>query len=284
MKKIGVNINYNKDPEGKIKKYVEKVIKDENKNIEVKFYDKLNGFNEICKTELDFFIVFGGDGTILNAARHLVSCGIPIFSVNIGHLGFLSCIEFKDFKDSIHKIFQGKYFIEERIMLKCSFIKNQAKKIFYCLNEIVLYNGNMAKILKYNIKVDDKFYMGFKSDGMIVSTPTGSTAYNLSAGGPIIYPNLDLISLTPICPQGLAMKTIVLGGKSNVLISKIENNESVFISVDGQNPVDVKGVPAIEISRLDYKCKLLKLKNYDYFDVLRKKIILRSEECEGDKD
>ncbi|NYC94007.1 NAD kinase [Clostridium acetobutylicum] len=168
-------------------------------------------------------------------------------------------------------------------MLKCSFIKGNSKKVFYSLNEVVLYKGNMAKILKYNIDVDDKFYMGFKSDGIIISTPTGSTAYNLSAGGPIIYPNLDLISLTPICPQGPYAGTIVLDGKSNITISGIDANENVFITVDGRQPVDVKGVSFIEISKLNYKCKLLKLKDYNYFEVLRKKIILRTEECEGDK-
>ncbi|AAK80034.1 NAD+ kinase [Clostridium acetobutylicum] len=283
MKNIGVNINSCKDPDGTIRKYVEKVIKEEKKDVQVKFYDELNYFDEVCKTKPDFFIAFGGDGTILNAARNLVSCGIPIFSVNIGHLGFLSSIEFKDFKDAIHKIFKGEYFFQERTMLKCSFIKGNSKKVFYSLNEVVLYKGNMAKILKYNIDVDDKFYMGFKSDGIIISTPTGSTAYNLSAGGPIIYPNLDLISLTPICPQGPYAGTIVLDGKSNITISGIDANENVFITVDGRQPVDVKGVSFIEISKLNYKCKLLKLKDYNYFEVLRKKIILRTEECEGDK-
>ncbi|MCR3760214.1 NAD(+)/NADH kinase [Clostridium felsineum] len=283
MKSIGVNINSCKDHDGKIREYVEKVIKEENSNIKVEFYDEINYFEEACRMKPDFFIVFGGDGTILNAARNLVSCNIPIFGVNIGHLGFLSAIEFKDFKSAIQKILKGKYFLQDRTMIKCSFIKGHSKKIFYSLNEVVLYKGNMAKILKYNIDVDDKFYMGFKSDGIIISTPTGSTAHNLSAGGPIIYPNLDVVSITPICPQGLHRGSIILNGKSNITISGIDANEDVYITVDGRAPVDVKGVSFIEISELNYKCKLLKLNDYDYFDVLRKKIILRTEECEGDK-
>lgn len=282
MKIVGVNINKDKDCDGKIRDYIDSVFKDRDKEINVQFYDSLVDFEKAFKNVPDIFIILGGDGTILNAARKLASSGIPIFGINIGHLGFLTCIEISELKKSLDKIIYGKYYIEDRMMLKCTYIQNKISKVFYSLNEIVLSTGILGTIFKYRIKVNKSFYMDFKADGVIISTPTGSTAYNLSAGGPIIYPNLDLISITPICPQGINMKTSVFDGKSNIIVSNIRKNESVMISVDGQKPMEICDVDSIEVSTLEYKCKLLRLNDYDYFDVLRKKIILRTTECEGD--
>lgn len=282
MKIIGVNINKDKDCDGKIRNYIDSIFKERDEEIKVQFYDSLVDFEKAFKDVPDIFIVLGGDGTILNAARKLASSEIPIFGINIGHLGFLTCIEICELKKSLDKIIYGKYYIEDRMMLKCTYIQNKILKVFYSLNEIVLSTGILGRIFKYRIKVNKSFYMDFKADGVIISTPTGSTAYNLSAGGPIIYPNLDLISVTPICPQGINMKTSVFDGKSNIIVSNIKKNESVMISVDGQKPMEICDVDSIEVNRLEYKCKLLRLNDYNYFDVLRKKIILRTTECEGD--
>jgi len=282
MKIIGININKDKDCDGKIRNYIKNVFQKQNKEIKIQFYDSLIEFEEVFKNVPDIFIVLGGDGTILNAARKLASSGIPIFGVNIGHLGFLTCIELSELKSSLDKIINEKYYIEDRMMLKCTYIQNKISKVFYSLNEIVLSTGILGRIFKYRIKINKSFYMDFKADGVIISTPTGSTAYNLSAGGPIIYPNLDLIAVTPLCPQGINMRTSVFDGKSNIVVSNIRKNESVMISVDGQKPMEIYDVDSIEVNRLEYKCKLLRLNDYDYFEVLRKKIILRTTECEGD--
>lgn len=282
MKIIGININKDKDCDGKIRNYIKRIFEEQNKEIKVQFYDSLIEFEKVFKNVPDIFIVLGGDGTILNAARKLASSAIPIFGVNIGHLGFLTCIELSELKNSLDKIISGKYYIEDRMMLKCTYIQNKIAKVFYSLNEIVLSTGILGRIFKYRIKVNKSFYMDFKADGVIISTPTGSTAYNLSAGGPIIYPNLDLIAVTPLCPQGINMRTSVFDGKSNIVVSNIRKNESVMISVDGQKPMEIYDVDSIEVSKLEYNCKLLRLNDYDYFEVLRKKIILRTTECEGD--
>lgn len=282
MKIVGVNINKDKDCDGKIRNYIDSVLKKRDDKIRVQFYDSLVDFEKVFKDVPDIFIVLGGDGTILNAARKLASSEIPIFGINIGHLGFLTCIEISELKESLDKIVDEKYHIEDRMMLKCTYIQNKTSKVFYSLNEIVLSTGILGRIFKYRIKVNRSFYMDFKADGVIISTPTGSTAYNLSAGGPIIYPDLDLISVTPLCPQGINMRTSVFDGKSDIIVCNIRNNESVMISVDGQKPMEIYDVDSIEVSKLEYKCKLLRLNDYDYFDVLRKKIILRTTECEGD--
>lgn len=282
MKIVGVNINKDKDCDGKIRNYIENVFREQSKRIKVQFYDSLIDFEKAFKDIPDIFIVLGGDGTILNAARKLASSGIPIFGVNIGHLGFLTCIEISELRKSLDKIINENYYVEERMMLKCTYVQNKMSKVFYSLNEIVLSTGILGRIFKYRVKVNKSFYMDFKADGVIISTPTGSTAYNLSAGGPIIYPDLELISVTPLCPQGINMRTSVFDGKSNIRVCNIRSNESVMISVDGQKPMEIYDVDCIEVSKLEYKCKLLKLNGYDYFDVLRKKIILRTTECEGD--
>lgn len=282
MKKIGVNINNSKDSDRKIRNYIKKILTEQNSKVEVEFYDNLKNIKNYCNDVPDIFIVLGGDGTILNAARNLVALEVPIFGVNIGHLGFLTSVELAKFETAVRKIYNEEYYIENRMMLKCSYIQNKIRKEFYALNEVVLSTGILSRILKYKIKVDGKYYMDFKSDGIIISTPTGSTAYNLSAGGPVVYPELDLISITPICPQLSNMKTIIVNGKSNINVYDINVNKSTFISMDGQKPMEIGDVNFVEINSLENQCKLVRLNDYDYFEVLRKKIILKTNECEGD--
>ncbi|WP_234120117.1 NAD(+)/NADH kinase [Clostridium hydrogenum] len=282
MKKIGVNINNSKDSDRKIRNYIKEILTEQNSKVEVEFYDNLKNIKNYCNDVPDIFIVLGGDGTILSAARNLVALEVPIFGVNIGHLGFLTSVELARFETAVRKIYNGEYYIENRMMLKCSYIQNKIRKEFYALNEVVLSTGILSRILKYKIKVDGKYYMDFKSDGIIISTPTGSTAYNLSAGGPVVYPELDLISITPICPQLSNMKTIIVNGKSNINVYDINLNKSTFISMDGQKPMEIGDVNFVEINSLENQCKLIRLNDYDYFEVLRKKIILKTNECEGD--
>lgn len=282
MKKIGVNINNSKDSDRKIRNYIKKILTEQNSKVEVEFYDNLKNIKNYCNDVPDIFIVLGGDGTILSAARNLAALEVPIFGVNIGHLGFLTSVELAKFETAVRKIYNGEYYIENRMMLKCSYIQNKIRKEFYALNEVVLSTGILSRILKYKIKVDGKYYMDFKSDGIIISTPTGSTAYNLSAGGPVVYPELDLISITPICPQLSNMKTIIVNGKSNINVYDINANKSTFISMDGQKPMEIGDVNFVEINSLENQCKLVRLNDYDYFEVLRKKIILKTNECEGD--
>lgn len=282
MKKIGVNINNSKDSDRKIRNYIKKILTEQNSKVEVEFYDNLKNIKNYCNDVPDIFIVLGGDGTILNAARNLATLEVPIFGVNIGHLGFLTSVELAKFETAVRKIYNEEYYIENRMMLKCSYIQNKIRKEFYALNEVVLSTGILSRILKYKIKVDGKYYMDFKSDGIIISTPTGSTAYNLSAGGPVVYPELDLISITPICPQLSNMKTIIVNGKSNINVYDINVNKSTFISMDGQKPMEIGDVNFVEINSLEHQCKLVRLNDYDYFEVLRKKIILKTNECEGD--
>ena len=189
-----------------------------------------------------------------------------------------------EFEDAIKKIIEDDYYVEDRIMLNCTLPFREETEVYTALNDIVVSKGTLARIVKYEIYIDNKFYAGFTADGLIISTPTGSTAYSLSAGGPIIYPNLDVIALTPICPLSLSMRTIVLDSKSEISISVKSEQESIFLTLDGQRAIKLNNYEEIFVSVSNKKCRLIKLNDYNYFNILRKKIISRTTDCEGERN
>lgn len=277
MKKIGININTNKDKSGKILDYLIKTMYNEDKEVQISIFRDSEGLKGSGISELDAVIVLGGDGTILNTARLLCRYDIPILGINTGHLGFLTEVETNNICYAVKSLFSGEYIVENRIMLKCSLNTANQEKEYYALNDVVISKGILARILNYDIVIDDKTYMEFTADGVIVSTPTGSTAYSLSAGGPIIYPTLSLLSITPICPHSLGFRTLVIDKKSSICIEINKNCESVFLTLDGQESVELKNIPRVYVSASPFACRLVKLKNYNYFDILREKITLRSK-------
>lgn len=283
MKKIGININSSKDKDEKILNAALDVINNTFDRPEIKVFKDARGFTGENNKDLDMLISFGGDGTILGTAREICSYNIPILGVNIGNLGFLTEVAFSDFEVALKAIYEGNYTIEDRMMLDCKMSCKSGDSEFIALNDIVLSKGTLARMVGYSIYIDDKFYTTFTADGVIISTPTGSTAYSLSAGGPLIYPNLNLISITPICPHSIGVRTLVLDGNSKVVVSVNKNHDSVFLTIDGQKSVEVYEDDNITISSSEVKCKLIKLGNYNYFNILRKKITSKSKECEGDR-
>ncbi|WP_291562108.1 MULTISPECIES: NAD(+)/NADH kinase [unclassified Clostridium] len=282
MKKIGININSTKDKEGKTIKYVELIVRKYFINCEIyKFYDALH-LEEEKNKDLDLLIALGGDGTILRAARAVEKFETPILAVNIGHLGFLSSIELSDFEEAVKRILNKEFRIDDRMMIKCSLPKSNSEYYYTALNDIVVSKGTLSRAISYYIYIDNTFYINYKADGLIISTPTGSTAYSLSAGGPIIYPTLDIISITPICPISVGIKTIVLHSENKINIKIKSYSEDAYLNIDGQNVVELNHDEEVFVEVLSRKCKLIKFNDYNYFKVLRKKIISRSIECEGD--
>lgn len=281
MRNIGINVNAEKDSDGHILSLIKNVIESLIENSKITVFKDAIGINDETVKNLDFIISLGGDGTLLGTAREIYKYNLPILGVNIGNLGFLTEVESSEFSDAICCIRDGKYHIEERIMLNCC-VENESKKTsFICLNDTVVSKGTLSRMAKYDIYIDDKFYSSFTADGVIVSTPTGSTAYSLSAGGPIMYPNLSLMSITPICPHSIGARTIVIDSNSKVNIAIRKKHESIFLTVDGQQSMELFEESKITVTSLPWKCRLIKLENYDYFNILRKKITLRSKECEG---
>ncbi|NMM61367.1 NAD(+)/NADH kinase [Clostridium sp. P21] len=283
MKNIGINVNTTKDDKREVLDFIIKTIYNECKDINVSVYNDCIGLNTEKSHELDMIIVLGGDGTILNTARQVAKYNVPIFGINIGHLGFLAQVESSDIESAIKSILEGEYTIEERLMLKCSYRQDGMIKTSIGLNDVVLSKGVIARIVKYKIHIDGRYYNTFAADGIIMSTPTGSTAYSLSAGGPIIYPTLNNFILTPMYSQTLGTRTIVLDGKSNISINFSKNDEDIFLSIDGQEFIKLDKTETIDICAAENKCKLVKLNSNDYFDTLRKKVTFRAKEYYGEQ-
>jgi len=284
MKNIGININTTKDKDGKIGKYVKNIISQYIDDTNIFIFKDSVGLDNIKYNYLDIIIALGGDGTILRTSRNLNNSNIPILGVNIGNLGFLSSVELLDFENAMKRFIEDDYYVEDRMMLKCTLPYREEFDEYTALNDIVVSKGTLARVVKYELHIDNKFYIDFTGDGLIISTPTGSTAYSLSAGGPIIYPNLDVIAVTPICPLSLSMRTIVLDCRSKISISIKCEHESIFLTLDGQRAIKLNNYEKILVSVSNKKCRLVKFNDYDYFKILRKKIISRTMDCEGEKN
>lgn len=222
---------------------------------------------------VDLLAVFGGDGTMLSVARLVKGKNVPILGINLGGLGFITEINKDELYEAFKLILDGKYFIEERIMLD-AFVYRQNIRIanFTVLNDVVINKGALARIIDLETYVNRSYVTKFKSDGLIISTPTGSTAYSLSAGGPILYPTLSCIIVTPICPHTLTHRSIVLPDSFIIDVVLTSVSEDVVLTLDGQVGFSLHRGDRIEVSKSDFKTQLLVLPQRDYFQILRTKL------------
>lgn len=222
---------------------------------------------------VDWVVVLGGDGTLLGAARKVGRYGLPILGINLGGLGFLTEIPLKRLYEDMEKLIAGEIAIETRLMLQASVLRdNEEKCRFSVLNDAVINKGALARIIDLRVSIDGRFLTTFRADGLIISTPTGSTGYNLSAGGPILYPDLESLIVTPICPFTLTHRPIILPDKSVIEIKMGENSEEVTLTFDGQVGFDLMDNDRVIISKSEKKLKLIKSPDQDYFDILRTKL------------
>ncbi|MGL5353536.1 MAG: NAD(+)/NADH kinase [Clostridium sp.] len=233
--------------------------------------------------KIDIIMVLGGDGTILGVARGIVGkTDAPIIGINIGNLGFLSSVEITDLDSAINKLKDNKYTIQNRMMLQSNLKMNELINSHNALNDIVVARGTLSRMVKFKVFIDGKRYYTFKGDGLIIATPTGSTAYSFSAGGPFVYPDVDVITLTPICSHTKGMQTIVLNSDSEIEIVTENEEEEIYITFDGQKAMKSSKEAIIKIKKAKDYAKIVLFDDYDYFKVLRSKIINNSKECEGD--
>lgn len=278
MKNIGININSSKDIDGKILNSVIDIVNKEAPSCNMKIFKDSLGLNCEKTKDMNFIVSLGGDGTILSTLRAIEGSKVPILGVNIGHLGFLTSVEISELRRAIKHINDGEFCIETRDMLECEVEFKNEKKIFNVLNDVVVTKGTLSKIINFDISINGNLYNNFTADGVIVSTSTGSTAYSLSAGGPIIYPSLCAIAITPICPLELTAKAIILDNKSEIYIHMSKKDESAFLSLDGQKIIELNEIDIVKIRSSKWKCNLIRLNDYDYFDILRRKIIFRTKQ------
>ncbi|MEI6126742.1 MAG: NAD(+)/NADH kinase [Pseudomonadota bacterium] len=222
----------------------------------------------------DLLIVFGGDGTLLSVARLPGAENVPILAVNLGGLGFLTETRGDEINQVLEKVLEGDYAIDRRMMLEATLRAHDTKPdtSFRALNDIVINKGALARIMDLDTSVNGNFLNTFKSDGLIICTPTGSTGYSLSAGGPIIYPSLNLISLTPICPHTLTNRPIILPDDSIISVTLRSESEDVFLTIDGQVGIRIcKGDP-IEIKKSPKTISLIRTPFRSYFEILKQKL------------
>ncbi len=200
----------------------------------------------------DYAVVFGGDGSIISAARALSDSKVPVIGVNLGKLGFLAEFSVEELKDYFDQIASGKARIERRMMLKCRVMRD-GKQIFSskAINDVFITAGIPFRMIELLIKVDSHALAGCVSDGLIISTPTGSTAYNLSTGGPILSGKMEAMVITPICPHSLSFRPIVIGGDSKTEIVGIQVNEGTAVSIDGQLSQSLSAGDIIEVAKED---------------------------------
>ena len=274
MKNIVVALNPSKDKDGKILSLVMSQITTVFKHSKVIVLNSYEMNKYRFQDKLDLLIVLGGDGTLLGVARDINGkYDVPILGVNIGNLGFLSSIEIQDFSEALKKIKNGQYIIQNRILLECTMLNQDDNDKGKALNDVVIARGTLSRMAKFEVFIDNKLYYRFKGDGLIVSTPTGSTGYSFSAGGPFIYQDVDVIILTPICPHTRGMQPIVLKSSSEILIKAENYNGEIYLTFDGQEAKQINDNTSIIIKKAKQIAKILLFDNYDYFNVLRQKIL-----------
>ncbi len=220
----------------------------------------------------DIVVVFGGDGTILSVARLAAEPGVPILGVNLGGLGFITELNMDELEKNIDVLFNEDCCFEERIMLIADVYRRGRKITSHnAMNDVVLNKSALSRMFEIDIHINDQYVTTFRIDGLILSTPTGSTAHSLSAGGPILYPTLESFLMTPICPHTLTSRPIVLPD-SFVLEAWIKNGDDVYLTLDGQVGFPLKVNDRVRIRKAEYKAKFLVLKHRDYFKILRTKL------------
>lgn len=227
----------------------------------------------ICN-QLDLAIVIGGDGTLLHAARALAPSDVPIIGVNLGHLGFLTDIARDDMIEAINKILDSDYHVEERLLLQLE-VHSDNKLVHsdVAFNEFVIGRDSHEKLLNWQCHVNGVFLTSARSDGVIISTPTGSTAYALSAGGPILQPLLDAVVMVPVSPHNLSNRPIVLPASSCIEFNLDNSNMDVcHISADGLISFQPEGNETIRIQRSENRVRMIKPANHDYYAMLRSKL------------
>jgi len=234
-----------------------------------------NGMDPSRFPELaDLVVVLGGDGTLISAARLIEGRDIPILGVNLGSLGFLTEITVDELYPQLADWLNGEFTVSHRMMLDCMVERGGVEIARHqVLNDVVINKGALARIVDLDTRVDSHHLTTFKADGLIISTPTGSTGYSLSAGGPIIHPSLFCLAITPICPHTLTNRPIVVAGDSmiSVMVSS-RDDEDVFLTLDGQVGVELKSGDQIHVRRAQFYSHLVTSKKRDFFEVLRTKL------------
>lgn len=281
MKKVGLIPNMEKDKEMAVTKRLVKHLL--SRGCEPQLMEnaaEAAGLAEYAKSEeeiyrdSDFIISLGGDGTLLGVGRKSAPYHTPILGINLGHLGFLTAEEKNFAEQAIDRVLDGDYKMEERMMLQtCIATEKERIEGILALNDVCINRGLLYKILEFNIFINDEYVDTFQADGVIICTPTGSTAYNLSAGGPILKSDAHIIAITPISAHTLTSRSIVVSAEDSVTVEINPREDTAFtVSADGQEAWTLKGKKVVQIKCAKVHAAIIKTNPQSFYDVLRKKL------------
>jgi NAD+ kinase len=236
-------------------------------------WEKAQILSDETASSLGCILVLGGDGTLLSAARNYASIGIPILGINLGQLGFLTSLEVPDLYHGLELLLAGKYTVEERMMLEATVIRaGQVVDCFYALNDVVVTKGAFSRMIRLQVHISGRYIDMYPADGLIISSPTGSTAYSLSAGGPIVAPDLEAMILTPICPHTLYSRPVVVSPYQEVTVTLCTSQAEVMLTVDGQHGFRLQKQDQIKVKKAEIATHLIRFPGRSFFDVLREKL------------
>jgi NAD+ kinase len=238
--------------------------------------DLVPSASEFRPGRTDLLLTFGGDGTLLSGARMVAPYGTPVLGVNMGHLGFLTSIYAHEMKDALNRVLSGDFWLDRRFTLEVEvhLQHGDAEPAYVALNDAVLHKGGFARVIRIAVMVgDDAEEVGtYSADGIIISTPTGSTAYSLSAGGAIVVPSVECILATPICPHTLAVRPLVLPADSQVTVEVREPSEEVVLTIDGQEGEPLSPGDRLTVRRGKASVSLVRFEGQSFFSTLRRKL------------
>ncbi len=239
----------------------------------------------ISPAELDLLVTLGGDGTLLRGARLVAPHRAPVLGINLGHLGFLTAVAVTEVADAITRLYNGEYWIDERMTLEATVIRasGEESETFLALNDAVIHKGGLARIVRLAVEIEpEHMEVGtYNADGIILATPTGSTAYSLSAGGPIVVPSVDCIVATPICPHSLGVRPIVLAADAVIAVKAVGPADGLILSIDGQDGAELHPGDRVVVRRGQHLVKLVRFKDENFFSTMRQKLHWAVELIEG---
>jgi len=234
--------------------------------------EELSASEQELAESSDALVVVGGDGTILRAARAGAVRGVPVLGVNVGGFGFLAEVGLQELPEALERLVAGRHAVEERMMLAAEVVRSgEVAERFLALNDMVVTKSGYARLMPLRVCVNGEHLATYLADGLILSTPTGSTAYNLSAGGPILSPGVRAMVITPICPHTLTARPVVVDADDVATVEVASGVEGVLLTVDGQVGCPLRGGDVVQVRRAEERARLVRLKTPSFYELLRRK-------------
>ena len=272
MDKIAIITNSHKDSDGTITKRCVEILKSK---FNIYLVDGRNYDETVTAVSgAVAAIVIGGDGTILSASLAAARCGVPVLGINLGHLGFLADVELSELETALEAFCRGEYRLEQRFMLE-AVLKAQdgTETILPALNDIVISRASYTRMIALDVLVDGHFLASYVGDGVVISTPTGSTAYSLSAGGPVVDPGLNVSVITPVCPHTLNSKPVIISGDAHITVNFHETFDDVsMLTTDGQTGIEISEGDTVIVRASKLKTQLIKVSDRCFYQILHRKL------------